>query len=79
MSTCVTWCDEKTGIHYENTPMQYTASFRGCKNDNIQLNLFDFFHKFAKNIYCGASMMRFERVPTLYVIEQKYENNVYPC
>ena len=29
--------------HYENTPMQYTAIFHGCKNDN--------FHIFALNIY----------------------------
>ena len=21
--------------HYENTPMQYTAIFQGCKNDNF--------------------------------------------
>ena len=24
-------------IHYENTPMQYTAIFHCCKNDNFQL------------------------------------------
>ena len=24
--------------HYENTPMQNTAIFRDCKNDNFQLN-----------------------------------------
>ena len=23
--------------HYGNTPMQYTAIFHGCKNDNFQL------------------------------------------
>ena len=39
--------------HYENTPMQYTAIFRGSKNDNFQLNSFDYFHIFAQNIYCG--------------------------
>ena len=22
-------------MHYENTPMQYTAIFHGCKNDNF--------------------------------------------
>ena len=30
-----------------------TAIFHGCKNDNIQLNFFDYFHIFAQNIYCG--------------------------
>ena len=24
-------------IHYENTPMQYTAIFHGCKNHNFQI------------------------------------------
>ena len=23
--------------HYANTPMQYTAIFHGCKNDNFQM------------------------------------------
>ena len=26
--------------HYENTPMQYTAIFHGCKNDNFHLIFF---------------------------------------
>ena len=29
-------------IHYKNTPMQYTAIFHGCKNDNFHLKLYDF-------------------------------------
>ena len=28
--------------HYENTPMQHTAIFHGCKSDNFRLKLFDF-------------------------------------
>ena len=32
---------EKRPLHYENTPMQHTAIFHGCKNDNFQLNVFD--------------------------------------
>ena len=43
-------------MHYENTPMQYTAIFNGCKNDNFQLNFFDYFHIFAQNIYCGYTL-----------------------
>ena len=39
--------------HYENTPMQYTAIFHSCKNDNFQLKVFDYFHVFPQNIACG--------------------------
>ena len=42
--------------HYENTPMQYTAIFHGCKNDNSKLKFFDYFHIFAQNIYCGYAL-----------------------
>ena len=42
--------------HYENTPMQHTAIFHGCKNDNFQLNLFYYFHIFAQNIDCGYTL-----------------------
>ena len=41
---------------YENIPMQYTAIFHGCKNDNFQLKCFDFFHFFAQNIDCGYTL-----------------------
>ena len=44
------------GQHYKNTPMQYTAIFHGCKNDNFHLKFFDYFHVFAKNIYCGYTL-----------------------
>ena len=40
-------------VHYANSSMQYIAIFHGCKNDNFQLNLFDFSHIFAQNIDCG--------------------------
>ena len=42
--------------HYENTPMQYTAIFHGCKNAIFQLNLFYYFHIFAQNIHCGYTL-----------------------
>ena len=42
--------------HYENTPMQYTAIFHGCKNASFQLNFADYFHIFAQNIYCGYTL-----------------------
>ena len=39
--------------HYANIPMQYTAIFHSCKNDNFQSKSFDYFHIFAQNIDCG--------------------------
>ena len=44
------------GVHYENTPMQYTAIFHGCKNDKFRLKFVDFLHIFAQNIYCGDTL-----------------------
>ena len=43
-------------FHYENTPMQYTAIFHGCKNDNFRLILFYYFNIFAQNIDCGHTL-----------------------
>ena len=42
---------------------------------NFQIKSSDIFHISAKNIDCGYSL---ERVPTIYVFEQK-KNNVHPC
>ena len=39
--------------HYDNTPMQYTAIFNGCKNDNFQMKNCDIFLLFAQNIDFG--------------------------
>ena len=39
--------------------MQLTAIFHGCKNDNIQLKVFDYFHIFAQNIDCGYPQSMF--------------------
>ena len=38
--------------HYENTPMQHTTIFHGCKNDSFQLIYFYYFHIFAQIIDC---------------------------
>ena len=43
-------------IHYENTPMQYTAIFHGCKNVNFQMKNCDIFLIFAQNIDCGYTL-----------------------
>ena len=42
--------------HYENTPIQYTVIFHGCKNDNFQMKFFDIFLIFAQNIDCGYTL-----------------------
>ena len=69
--------------NYENTPMQYTVSFHGCKNYNFQMKNCDFFsnccceHRSLVHVRT-ASVSQFQRVPTIYVLEQKYENKVYP-
>ena len=34
-------------LHYENTPMQYTAIFHGCKNVHFQMKNFNIFAIFA--------------------------------
>ena len=34
---------DKFHIHYDNTPMQCTVNFNGCKNDNFKLKMFDIF------------------------------------
>ena len=43
-------------IHYANMSVQYTAIFHGCKNDNFQMKIFDFFLIFAQNIDCGYTL-----------------------
>ena len=70
--------------HYDNTPIQYTTIFTAVKFDNFQLKSFDNFLIFAQNSRLWvqvrtASVRRFLRVTTLYVLEHKKENNVYPC
>ena len=47
---------KKKSLHYENTPMQYTAIFYGCKNDNFQMKNSDIFLIFAQNIDCGYTL-----------------------
>ena len=44
---------------YENLPML-------SKNENFIGNILDLFNNFAQSIHCG-----FERVPTMYVLDQK--------
>ena len=48
--------DLKRVYHYENMPMQYTAIFHGCKNDNFQMKKVDNFLIFAQNIDRGYTL-----------------------
>ena len=41
---------------YENTPMQYTAIFHGCKNVHFQMKFVNIFLIFAQNIDCGYTL-----------------------
>ena len=45
--------------HYDNMPMQYTATFDNGKTDNFQMQkrrYFDIFLIFAENIDCGYTI-----------------------
>ena len=37
-------------LHYDITPIQYTAIFHGCKNYNFQMKICDIFLIFFQNI-----------------------------
>ena len=37
-------------FYYANTPMQHTAIFYGCKNDNFHMKIFGIFLIFALNM-----------------------------
>ena len=42
--------DESRSLYYANMPMQYTAIFHGCKNDDFQVKNYDNFLIFAQNV-----------------------------
>ena len=48
--------EERAYFHYENTPMEHTEIFYGCKNDSFRLKCFYYFHIFAQNIHCGYTL-----------------------
>ena len=57
--------------------VQHTAKFHCCKNGYFQMKKCDIFLIFAQNIDRGytldspRSLRRFQREPTIYVLEQK--------
>ena len=40
--------DTSFRLHYDNTPLQYTATFNGCKNGSFQMKKCDIFLIFAQ-------------------------------
>ena len=46
----------KYHIHYENTPMQYTVFFHGCKIENFHMKKCDIYLIFVQNIDCGYTL-----------------------
>ena len=73
---------EKMVSHYDNSPMQYTADFYGCRNDNFQMKNCYIFLNFAQNIDCWHTLEPpCEAVLTsthdLY-FRAKIRKNVYP-
>ena len=42
--------------HNDNLPMQYTANFSGCKDDNFHLKMIDSVLVFGQKINCGYTL-----------------------
>ena len=49
-------CDKKIPLNYDDTPVQYTAIFHGCKNEKFQMKNSDIFLIFAQNIDHGYTL-----------------------
>ena len=47
-------CEWAISVHYENAPMQHTAIFHGCKNDNFQSNILTIFIFLVKTYIVGT-------------------------
>ena len=48
--------EDRIVYHYENTPVQYTAIFHGCKNEKNLMKNCDIFLIFALNIDRGYTL-----------------------
>ena len=56
-------------LYYPNMPMQYTATFHGCKNDNFQTKIVIFFH-ITKAVLTSTHNLCFRA---------KIRTKAYPC
>ena len=52
-------------MRLDNTPIQYTVIFHGCKKDYFQRKNSDIFLIFAQNIDCGYKLE-----PPHFILEQ---------
>ena len=68
--------DQTQQTHQENAPIQINREFLPKKKPDKNS---DNCHISAQNIDCGYSLEPPRRVPTIFVFEQKKEENVYPC
>ena len=68
-------------IHYANMPVEYTAIFYGCKNDNFQMKNCDIFLIFAQNIDRGYTFEPPHVLTSTHNLcfRGKLRKNVYPC
>ena len=66
--------DDTTIAHYENTPLQYTAIFHGCEDDNFQVKNSDIFLIFAQNIALWKSLrMKIPSKTCTYIVKMRSE------
>ena len=69
--------------HYENTPMQNTAIFHGCENDNFQLIFSIFIFLLKTYIVVSRYNRHIDAVLTsthnICFRAKIKKNNVYPC
>ena len=67
---------DTNGSHYENTPMQYTAIFHGCKNDKFHLIFFLLF-----SYFCSKHRLWVHVITSTHNLcfRAKIRNNVDPC
>ena len=55
-SSYVAPCEKVIDEHGNNSPMQYTAIFHGCRNGNFFMKKCDIFHISAQNIEDGYTL-----------------------
>ena len=68
----------ETENHFTNKPLPYTL-FYGCKSDKFQMKNCDIFSYLCSKLRLSEHVRtrRFYYVPSVWVLEQKNENNVY--
>ena len=60
--------DKVMRFHYDNMPMQDAAISNGCKDNNFQVKICDFFLLLLKTKSVGIRLNRINRVHAIYVL-----------